>query len=72
MIVKDAAGQEWVRIVCPHCRTDLSKVSLGRVVETPAGPLIQTWWRVACPECNASLIPVTQPSKVVRPLGPLS
>jgi|SRR5579864_1573808 len=63
MLVEHPDGSRVYLVICPHCQADLSKVSLGRFIETPVGPLPELWFPVRCPECKGALLP--QPSPIV-------
>jgi hypothetical protein len=60
-------GRTFYKVVCPGCGADLSKVSLGRIMQTPYGPLAEIWHPLQCSECGQRLLAV--PSAIVRAAG---
>lgn len=72
VIYEDAAGVQWVLVVCPYCQADLSKVSACRTVRTHVGELTETYWPLRCPECGHPLLRVARPSPIVRPVAPIT
>ena len=58
VLVELPDGSRVYLVVCPHCLADISKVSMGRLLESPAGPLPELWYPVRCPECAGALLPV--------------
>jgi|SRR5579864_6513124 len=64
VLVEHPDGSRVYLVICPHCQTDLSAVSYGRLIETPAGQLPEVWYHVRCPECKGALL--EQPSPIVR------
>lgn len=62
-----ADGRRVYVVICPGCKVNLSKVSLGRHLLTPHGKVSELWHPVSCPECGYYLLEVTDLSPVVRP-----
>ncbi len=70
VVLAQPDGRNFYKVVCSSCSADLSKVSLGRIMQTPFGPLAEVWAPLQCSECGQRLLPV--PSTIVRAAGPPS
>jgi hypothetical protein len=58
-----------VQVVCPYCQANLSRSSVGRYVDSPAGRFVEIFHPVVCLECNHPLLYLREPDKVVRAHG---
>ncbi len=65
VLVERPGGERVYLVLCPHCGTDLSTCSMGRILVSPAGPLPELWHPVRCPECKGALLPLPEVSHIV-------
>jgi len=55
--VEGTKGDRAWLVLCPHCDSDLSKVSLGRLLDLPIGVVPDVLHPVRCPDCGGALLP---------------
>lgn len=66
LVQHPVAGRFWL-VVCPYCQADISKVSIGRILQGPQGAIPDVYTPVRCPECGGGLM--QQPSVLSIPPG---
>jgi len=66
-LVENPQGSRFWLVVCVHCQSDLSRVSHGRMLMGPQGPVPDVYHPLRCPDCGGGLMPM--PVVVAAPRG---